>query len=83
MPIREYAAVDEEKGCLYCLEGFEEVESIDAPPVESCPICHQPVVRQLSAPRLGRSQTGFDDSAKSAGFSKLKRLGKGEYEREY
>jgi len=32
---------------------------------------------------VGASRSGLDDRAKAAGFTKLKRLGKGEYERQY
>ena len=42
-----------------------------------------PSVRVISAPSLGKSQSSLDDRAKAAGFTKLKRLGKGEYEKQY
>jgi hypothetical protein len=41
------------------------------------------VVKVVSRPAVGGSSSGFDDRAKSAGFHKLKRLGKGEYEKQY
>ncbi len=83
MPIREYAAVDPKKSCTHCKDGFEEVEAMDAPPLEACPECGAPVQRQLSAPRVGGSKSGLDDRAKSAGFTKYKKLGKGEYEKKF
>jgi len=83
MPIREYSAVDPRKSCAHCKEGFELVETLNAPVEENCPECGAPVQRQISAPRVGGSDSGFDDRAKSAGFSKLKKLGHGEYEKKY
>ena len=83
MPIREYAAVDPEKSCRYCKGGFEEVETIDAPAKETCPRCGSKIQRQLSAPRVGGSESGLHDRAKNAGFTTYKKLGKGEYEKKY
>jgi putative FmdB family regulatory protein len=83
MPIREYAAVEPKVSCNHCNAGFEQVESIDAAPVAACPECGSAVQRQISAPRVGGSNTGFDDRARNAGFSKLEKLGPGEYEKKY
>jgi putative FmdB family regulatory protein len=83
MPIREYAAVDPRASCTFCKGGFEEVETMDAPALESCPKCGQPVQRQISAPRVGPSDSGLHDRAKNAGFTTYKKTGKGEYEKKY
>lgn len=83
MPIREYIAVDPKKSCSHCKEGFEQVEPMDAPFDTICPECGGKVQRQISAPCVGGSRSGFDDRAKSAGFSKLKKTGHGEYEKKY
>ena len=83
MPIREYGAIDPKKSCAHCKEGFEQVEQSTTPIRTVCPECGSPVQRQISAPRVGGSDSGFDDRAKSAGFSKLKKLGHGEYEKKY
>jgi putative FmdB family regulatory protein len=83
MPIREYIAVEPEKGCAYCRDGFEQLESMESLPNTVCPRCMGKVKRRISAPRVGRSQSGYDDRAKAAGFHKLRKLGKGEYEKEY
>ena len=48
-----------------------------------CPECGTPLHRVISAPNLGRSGAALDDRARAAGFSKLKRIGTGEYERQY
>jgi putative FmdB family regulatory protein len=83
VPIREYTAVDPQKGCSHCRERFEEVESIHAPALEACPRCGAKVRRCFSAPNVGGSKSGLDDRAKSAGFTKYEKLGKGEYEKKY
>jgi putative FmdB family regulatory protein len=83
MPIREYSCSDEHKACAHCRKGFEQLEKLDQPPVASCPKCGAPVSRRISAPSFARHASNFDDRAKKAGFHKLKRLGAGEYEKQY
>ena len=48
-----------------------------------CPDCGSRVERVPARAAVGFSQSNLDDRAKAAGFTKLKRLGKGEYERQY
>ena len=83
MPIREYIAVDLNKSCEHCKIAFEQVEQMDSPARTTCPECGNKVERQISAPSVGGSNSGFDDRAKSAGFQKLEKLGDGEYEKKY
>lgn len=84
MPIYEYRAKDAEKAsCEHCRDGFEELQRLADAELETCPKCGAPVERMVSAPALGRSISSLDDRAKAAGFTKLKRLGKGEYEKQY
>jgi putative FmdB family regulatory protein len=83
MPIREYAAADPRKSCAHCKEGFEEVESLNATALKKCPKCGNQILRQLSAPSVGASDSGLHDRAKNAGFTTYKKLGKGEYEKKY
>lgn len=83
MPIYEYRAKNEKRNCSYCKDGFEIMQSISDSKLEKCPECGAPVEKLISVPSVGASRTGFDDRAKAAGFSKLKKLGKGEYERKY
>ena len=83
MPIREYIAVDPKKSCAFCKAGFEEMETMEAPAMETCPQCGGKVERQLSAPRVGASGSGLHDRAKNAGFTTYKKTGKGEYEKKY
>ena len=83
MPIYEYSARDKKKSCDYCADGFELIRMLSDPAVECCPECGAAVIKLISACAVGGSQAGFDERAKKAGFSKLKRLGKGEYEKQY
>ena len=83
MPIREYICADQNLGCAHCKKGFEQLESLDTEPIMQCPQCNASVKRCYSTPSVGHSKTGFDDRAKKSGFHKLKRLGKGEYEKQY
>ena len=83
MPIREYICVDESKSCPRCGQLFERLEHLNDPPLTVCHECGNPVKRVLSAPSFQRHASNLDDRAKSAGFHKLKRLGKGEYEKQY
>ena len=83
MPTYDYEAVDPSKSCETCRAGFELVRTLRAPPVTECPVCGAPVHKLISAPAIGRSVSSLDSRAKNAGFTKLKRLGKGEYEKQY
>ena len=83
MPIYVYEARCAENSCSYCRDGFEQLEQISGSRMTTCPRCGAVVVQQLTAPQLGRSASGLDDRAKSAGFHKLKKINHGEYERQY
>ena len=83
MPTYEYEAADPSNSCAICCKGFELIRALREPPVTQCPHCGAPVSKLISAPAVGRSVSSLDDRAKSAGFTKLKRLGKGEYEKQY
>lgn len=83
MPVYDYEAIDPKKGCPHCADGFQVVQSIKDAHLEKCPECGAPIHRVISAPAIGRSKSKLDDRAKAAGFTKLKRLGKGEYEKVY
>lgn len=84
MPIYEYIPKNPAAAsCERCRDGFEVLQRIADPHLEKCPHCGAPVERAISAPALGRSVSSLDDRARAAGFTKLKRLGKGEYEKQY
>lgn len=83
MPIYEYAAKDDKNGCDRCRAGFDVLQKLSDDPLVACPDCGGKIVKIISAPNVGSSQTNFDDRAKGAGFHKLKKLGSGEYEKQY
>lgn len=83
MPIYEYQAKHAKKACAHCREPFEVLQKIRDTPLTTCPACGAPIHKLISAPRVGGSQSNFDDRAKAAGFHKLQKLGKGEYEKQY
>lgn len=83
MPVYDYCADDPDRSCAYCKAGFEAVQSIHDPHLTDCPKCGAPIRKCLSAPAIGRSKSKLDDRAKAAGFTKLKKIGKGEYEKMY
>jgi putative FmdB family regulatory protein len=83
MPVYDYTATDPAHACARCANGFEAVQSIHDARITACPTCGAPVTKCITAPAIGRSKSRLDDRAKAAGFTKLKRIGKGEYEKQY
>ena len=83
MPFYEYQARDRHRSCSHCAHRFEVMQRIADQPLTHCPECGASVRKVFSAPAVGRSESNFDDRAKSAGFHKLQRLGQGEYEKKY
>ncbi len=83
MPIREYQVQAPDRGCAQCRRPFEQFERLSQPPLAKCPQCGAPVARLISVPAVGASRSGFDARAKAGGFHKLKKLGHGEYEKQY
>jgi putative FmdB family regulatory protein len=62
---------------------FEEIQKMSDPPLETCPKCGSPLAKLISVSSVGHSVSGLDQRAKAAGFHKLQKLGKGEYEKKY
>jgi len=83
MPIYEYQARNESSSCPHCARPFECLQRMADPPLEKCPECGAAVSRIVSRPSVGGSKSSLDQRAKAAGFTKLQRLGKGEYEKKY
>jgi len=48
MPIYEYQAVVQEKGCPLCKEGFEYIQSVNEKAIFHCPTCGNAVRRIIS-----------------------------------
>lgn len=83
MPVYEYSAENTNKSCSFCQNGFECARRLAEAPLTQCPQCGAPVRKLISRVALGRSKSGLDDRAKAAGFKKLKKVSKGEYEQQF
>jgi putative FmdB family regulatory protein len=80
MPIYEYEAC--EGGCTICGGKLTLRRPLNAPPLTHCPLCRKPVrklVSQVNTPKITKPVSYTD--AKKAGFTVLKKVSKGEYER--
>jgi putative FmdB family regulatory protein len=81
MPFYEYELC--EGDCKVCGGNFTLRRPIDAKPLTQCPACKKPVrklISKVSSPRKMKPLSISD--AKKAGFTILKKTGKGEYERQ-
>ena len=81
MPIYEYELC--EGDCAVCGGKFTLRRPLSAPPLTKCPACKKPVRKVISGfntPKLTKPVSISD--AKKAGFTVLKRVSKGEYERQ-
>ena len=81
MPIYEYQLCDGD--CKVCGGCFTLRRPLSAAPLKVCPACKKPVKKLLStfsSPTKLKPLSITD--AKKAGFTVLKKIGKGEYERQ-
>ena len=81
MPLYEYELCDGD--CVVCGGKFTLRRPISAPALTQCPLCKRPVRKLISSfnsPIHAKPLSVSD--AKKAGFTVLKRLGKGEYEKQ-
>lgn len=81
MPLYEYELCDGD--CRVCGGRFTIRRSVDAKPLEKCPACKKPVKKLISSfntPHYTKPLSISD--AKKAGFTVLKKVSKGEYERQ-
>jgi putative FmdB family regulatory protein len=78
MPIYEYEVC--EGGCAVCGGKFTLVRPLSAAPLTKCPACKKPVRRVWSTFNSPKALSISD--AKKAGFTVLKKVSKGEYERQ-
>ena len=83
MPLYVYEARDSKNGCARCRGGFEIAQSLKDDKLTACPDCGAPIYRVIQAPGLTHSRTDLHYRAKRAGFSCLKKVQKGEYEKMY
>lgn len=78
MPLYEYELC--EGDCKVCGGRFTLRRPLSAKPLTQCPACKKPVRKVLSSFNSPRTLSVSD--AKKAGFTVLKRVSKGEYERQ-
>ena len=81
MPVYEYELC--EGDCKICDGRFSLNRPMDREALEKCPLCKKPVRKvfsSFSTPKLSKAPSVSD--AKKAGFTVLKKIGKGEYERQ-
>ena len=52
MPTYAYRAVDSEKSCNHCKQGFEVIQRMTEPAFTVCPQCQNPISRLLFAPAV-------------------------------
>ena len=81
MPIYEYELC--EGDCKVCGGKFSLRRPLSRPPLSRCPLCRKPVRKLISpvnTPSILKPLSLTD--AKNVGFTVLKRVGKGEYERQ-
>ena len=80
MPIYEYELCDGD--CKVCGGKFTLRRPASRPPLTNCPLCKKPVRKIISQVNSPTKLKPSISDAKSAGFTVLKRVGKGEYERQ-
>lgn len=81
MPLYEYELC--EGNCIACGGRFTLRRPLSAPELKNCPACRRPVRKIISSfntPQITKPASISD--AKKAGFTVLKRVSKGEYERQ-
>jgi len=78
MPLYEYELC--EGDCPVCGGRFTLRRPLSAAPLTKCPACKKPVRKVLSTFNSPKTLSVAD--AKKAGFTVLKRVGRGEYERQ-
>ena len=81
MPIYEYELID--GSCKVCGGKFAINRPISRPVLEKCPLCRKPVRKIISSfnSPIHLKPLSITD-AKKAGFTVLKRIGKGEFEKQ-
>ena len=78
MPIYIYKAA--EKGCDYCKDSFEILQSMSDKPLTRCPRCNGKVKKSPTMVS-GGVPTLSDSNLRDKGFTKLVKRGDGTYEK--
>lgn len=82
MPLYEYELCEGEE-CKACGGRFTLLRPLSAKPLTHCPACKKPVrkvITGFTTPKITKPVSVTD--AKKAGFTVLKKVGKGEYEKQ-
>lgn len=85
MPSYTYRAVDAERGCGGCHDGFSTVQMLSDPPLAECPGCGAPVQRVVGGAvcvtkqRWNTKKLLSDDNLRAKGFKKMVKDGDGKY----
>jgi putative FmdB family regulatory protein len=81
MPLYEYELCEGE--CAVCGGKFTLRRPVTAPELTHCPACKKPVRKVISTFNTPvKTKPVSISDAKKAGFTVLKKIGKGEYERQ-
>lgn len=82
MPIHEYIA-STEYACARCRPGFDLLQRLSDPALETCPDCGAPVHRVIGAPAMvaGQAHVLRESHVAKHGFTQYRRVGKGLYEK--
>ena len=82
MPFYEYQPVGEQN-CDYCVDGFEQLQKLDAKPLCNCPECGSDCQRVISAPSMhsGQSHVLKPQNLEKKGFTQYRKTSKGQYEK--
>lgn len=81
MPIYEYIPLTA-RYCAHCENGFEQLQKIHDAVLHSCPHCHAPVRRVISAPNLARSGPSLEPAnLEKHGFTQYRKSSKGVYQK--
>ena len=81
MPIFEYRSTAE--GCEHCRDGFDHLQKLSDPELETCPRCGGPIRQQIGAPALamGGAHLLREKNVSAKGFTQYRKIGKGVYEK--
>lgn len=81
MPIYVYCATTQGQ-CPHCADGFDVLQSLNEPVIESCPECRTSVARALTAPNLVSSRPSLsEENIAKRGFTQYRKAERGVYEK--
>lgn len=82
MPIYVYETIPGQSQCIHCEDGFEFLQKLNEPALEACPDCGALVTRMVTAAHIAHHSPSLDDSnIGKHGFTKYRKVGKGQYEK--